>query len=434
MTDTGSRGPNWSAASRTITEPALDAAAPLRTWLVYIGSAEDDFGSAGLAYGLDGIDTVAFGRGRGSQLEVRRNEARLDVRPPHGWISSEHAVIERDGDGFVARDLGSRNGIILDETRVREPTAVELGAVIEVGRTFWMLRRCHETVDLGRRFAGLCEVGTSNPSYWSILHSLDRMATANLPLLLTGETGTGKGRMARALHDHGGRPGPMLHLNLAGPRAMEHFRQREPGVLRRATAHGTLLLDDVGELDAAAQTELLSTLVREFDDRARPTTRILSTSSRDLRRMLAQGAFRPDLYARLAGFELQLTPLRDRREDMGRLVSSLLPDEAQLSTAALRRLLSCRWPFNVRQLEQTLGAAFALSTSNPFIDRAAIEKVLVTDSDPLASPEEVRALRARLLDALREHNNDVGAVAGALECSADQVNRWLARFDITLER
>jgi DNA-binding NtrC family response regulator len=308
--------------------------------------------------------------------------------------------------------------------------------MFEVGRSFWMLARARESVDLSRDHAELDGVGTSNPRVWALLHALDRLATANLPILLTGDTGVGKGHFARAVHARASRPGVFVQLNLSGPRAMEHFRSRAPGELRRATAHGTLLLDDVGELDALGQTELLAALIREFGDEKRPSTRIISTSHRDLRSMVAAQTFRPDLYARLAGFEAEIPPLRRRREDLGRLAAALLPSDdppARLSSSAFRRLLAHRWPFNVRQLRQTLEAAYALSSDPTMISREAIHKVMGADADPAYTPERIGEVRQQLLHTLREHGNEVEAVARIFDCTPELVERWLQRFEIPLE-
>ncbi len=438
MTDRDRSVPDWATGCQTLDESDFGDA-PGRLWLVYVGSAEDAFANAGRCVPLDDIDRVLFGRGTHTSLHVERMGADLRIDIPLGWASTRHAelVLSREaGQAHRIRDLGSRNGVIVEQMQVDDHVPLSFGQVFEIGRSFWSLRRCRPSIELEQDHRDVGGVGTSNPDVWSLLHALDRLATANLPILLTGETGVGKGRLARAVHTRAGRPGPFVQLNLSGPRALEHFRARAPGELRHATAHGTLLLDDVGELDAVGQTELLAALIREFGDAKRPSTRIVSTSHRDLRSMVAAQTFRPDLYARLAGFEAEIPPLRRRREDLGRLVAALLPEDdppPRLSSAGFRRLLSHRWPFNVRQLRQTLEAAYALSSDPTVITRDAIQKSLGKDSDPAYTPERIGEVRQQLLHTLREHGSEVDAVARVFDCSPELLERWLQRFEIPLE-
>jgi DNA-binding NtrC family response regulator len=430
--------PDWATGCQTLSENELGDA-PSQLWLVFLGSPENAFADAGRAVPLEDVSRVHFGRGGTAPLELEREGSELRVRIPLGWVSTHHAELDiaAHPEGMHRiRDLGSRNGVIIEQLLVEGSSPVGVQQTFEIGRSFWTLARARASVDLTRGHAELDGVGTSNPAMWAVLHALDRLSTANLPILLTGETGVGKGHLARAVHARAGRPGTFVQLNLSGPRAMEHFRTRAPGELRRATAHGTLLLDDVGELDAVGQTELLAALIREFGDEKRASTRIISTSHRDLRGMVAAQTFRADLYARLAGFEAEIPPLRRRREDLGRLAAALLPDDdppPRVSSSAFRRLLAHRWPFNVRQLRQTLEAAYAMTSDPTTISRESIHKVIGVDSDPAYTPERIGEVRQQLLHTLREHGNEVEAVARIFDCTPELLQRWLQRFEIPLE-
>lgn len=439
MTERDRNVPDWATGCQTLSESDFCSDASTTLWLAYVGSPEDAFVDAGRSVSLDGVSCIHSGRSPRAGLEFERSGSDLFVRVALGWVSTKHAELQL-GSGpdstHRIRDLGSRNGVIVEQLALEGPAPVSVGQVFEIGRSFWMLQRCRPSTDLTRDHAELSGVGTANPEVWALLHALERLSTANLPVLLTGETGVGKGYLARAVHTRAGRPGAFVQLNLSGPRAMEHFRSRAPGELRRATAHGTLLLDDVGELDPLGQTELLAALIREFGDEKRPSTRIISTSHRDLRSMVGEQRFRPDLYARLAGFEAEIPPLRRRREDLGRLAAALLPRDdppPRLSSVAFRRLLAHRWPFNVRQLKQTLEAAYALSSDPTTIGREAIQRVLGADSDPAYTPERIGEVRQRLLHTLREHGSEVGEVARVFDCSPELLERWLQRFEIPLE-
>jgi DNA-binding NtrC family response regulator len=439
MTERDRNVPDWATGCQTLNESDFGSEMPAQLWLVHIGSPEDAFNHAGRAVALDGVRRIEFGRGASSVLEIDRTGDVVHVRIPLGWVSTRHAELvlsDHSGSTHRIRDLGSRNGVIVEQLQLEGDAPIGVGQAFEIGRSFWMLQRARPAVDLSRDHAELTGVGTSNPEMWTLLHALDRLATANLPILLTGETGVGKGQLARAVHARAGRPGPFVQLNLSGPRAMEHFRARASGDLRRATAHGTLLLDDVGELDSVGQTELLASIIREFGDEKRPSTRIVSTTHRDLRSMVAAQTFRPDLYARLAGFEADIPPLRERREDLGRLALALLPEDdppPRLSSAGFRRLLGHRWPFNVRQLRQTLEAAYALSSDPTTITLDAIHKVVGADSDPAYTPERIGEVRQQLLHTLREHGHEFGAVARIFDCTPEVLERWVQRFEIPLD-
>lgn len=214
-----------------------------------------------------------------------------------------------------------------------------------------------------------------------------RVAAANAhPVLLIGETGSGKSHLARRIHDTGGRAGkPFVHVNCAAiPDALferEMFghvrgaftdaKETQPGFFE--TAHGgTLFLDELGELPLHVQPKLLTILesgvVRRLGSSRELAVdvRIIAASNRDLWEMLARQAFRPDLFFRCAVLQFEVPPLRARKSDFALLVAHTLarvaPDGApmRVSDEAVERLRAYPWPGNLRELENALrhGSAF----------------------------------------------------------------------------
>ena len=220
-----------------------------------------------------------------------------------------------------------------------------------------------------------------------LFHLLETVARSNSTILITGETGTGKEVVARAIHHNSARrthrfvalncsaiPETLLEAELFG-----HVRGAFTGAVgarqgRFEQAHkGTLFLDEVGTMSSALQTKLLRALQeREFErigdsQTIKVDVRVIGATNSDLAKMVAEGSFREDLYYRLHVIPVQLPPLRDRREDVPVLVQHFLQkfsptSEMRVSQDAMRALMAYAWPGNVRQLENAVERAVALSS------------------------------------------------------------------------
>jgi DNA-binding NtrC family response regulator len=233
---------------------------------------------------------------------------------------------------------------------------------------------------------------------------LETVAATNSTILVTGETGSGKELVAKAIHQHSPRhvhrfvavncsaiPETLLEAELFG-----HVRGAFTGAVgnrqgRFEMAHkGTLLLDEVGTMSAALQMKLLRVLQeREFErigdtHTTKVDVRVIAATHSDLRQMVADGQFREDLYYRLNVIPVQIPPLRDRKEDIPLLVQHFLEKFAPgtpaedgagrpgltVSQEGMRRLMSYHWPGNVRQLENAIERAVAFSAGRTHIDVA----------------------------------------------------------------
>ena len=296
-------------------------------------------------HSLLGIDEIAIGRG---DPLVERAAARLRLRFSDARLSGEHATITRRADGFVLTDLESKNGSHVNGTAQHEAVLRDRDS-IELGGTFFIFRSIPVSADHERdlredgrtpRAAGLATV---LPGHADQLARFAQVCASTLPIVVVGETGTGKELAARAAHELSGRKRAFVPVNCGAltPTLLEaelfgHKRgafsgatEDRPGLFR-ASDGGTLFLDEIVELPLAGQAALLRALqereVRAVGEiRTTPVDlRVVCATQRSLEEAVDAGGFRADLYARLSGFVLRLPPLRERREDLGLLTATLL--------------------------------------------------------------------------------------------------------------
>jgi transcriptional regulator of acetoin/glycerol metabolism len=418
-------------------------------------------------YALDRVAHVAIGRGpeRGATRREERGGMLLDVRVPAAAMSTAHARLFRAGLDWVLEDLGSTNGTFVNGVRV-ERAIVASGDVMTLGRTLFLISAPHVTLtdplgDVDTTTAP--EHGgdaTLDPELGALLDEVARVARSEIPILIRGETGTGKEVLARSVHEMSGRAGALVAVNCGGIPATlveSHFfghvkgsfsgaLTSEAGVFRAADG-GTLFLDEVGDLPAAAQAALLRALQeREVVPvgATRPikvSLRILAATHKPLEAMVTRGEFRSDLLARLAGFSVTLPPLRARRIDLGTLVAVLLrrhapgrATEVRFAPAAAEALFRYGWPHNTRELEQALSLAVVLAGAQP-IDLTHLPASVAAGEAPSApSPSGLRArdekIRHELLEQLARHRGNVANVARAMGKARMQVHRWCTRFGI----
>jgi DNA-binding NtrC family response regulator len=251
--------------------------------------------------------------------------------------------------------------------------------------------------ELERRYSFEGIIGRSRPMR-NLFQLLETVSATNSTILITGETGTGKELVARAIHHNSPRranrfvaincsaiPETLLEAELFG-----HVRGAFTGAVgnrvgRFEQAHrGTLLLDEVGTMGSPLQMKLLRALQeREFErvGESKPMkvdVRVIAATNGDLAKMVAAGQFREDLYYRLNVIPIKLPPLRDRKDDIPLLVQhflerfcrELVPARPTMTVSqqAMRQLMAHSWPGNVRQLENTLERAVALSGGRTQID------------------------------------------------------------------
>jgi two-component system response regulator AtoC len=297
-----------------------------------------------------------------------------------------------------------------------------------------------------------------------VIHRLERVAETKSTVLITGETGTGKELVARAIHARSAqREMPLIKVNCAAiPEALleselfGHVR----GAFTGATANrrgrfaladgGTIFLDEVGTLGLPVQAKLLRVLQeREFEPVGSERTqkvdvRVIAATNRDLQALAADGRFQEDLYYRLSVIPVDLPPLRARREDIPALVEHFVRKHAQrtghpidrVEPAALERLQAYAWPGNVRELENTIERAVVLATG-PVIDTAAlllIERPVAPAADGLPSArlhENVEWVeRESVRRALKQSGGVKKDAAEALGISQRALSYYLGKHHI----
>ncbi|HWE25294.1 MAG TPA: sigma 54-interacting transcriptional regulator, partial [Myxococcales bacterium] len=387
-----------------------------------------------------------------------------------GRMSGTHARLQRVLGEWMVEDASSKNGTFLDGRRI-DQAPLRDGALLEMGHSFVLFRASlaakSPDVVQGRALdQQVPALRTLSPALESELERLVRVAEAEsrVPILLFGETGTGKEVAARAVHHLSKRGGPFVAVNcgalpatlveseLFGFRkgAFSGATEDRPGLVRSADG-GTLFLDEIGDLPLPAQAALLRVL-QEGEvhpiGAAKPVPvdlRVVAATHRDLEQLAKEEKFRADLLARLSGFTLRLPPLRERREDFGVLMAALLrklaadAGKVTFSSGAARALLMHDWPLNVRELEKCLATAFAL-VRDGHVDlehlpaavrsppEAKKEPIDAAPAEPLS--EDDRRRRDELIAALRAHDGNITAAARALNKPRTQLQRWLRRWKI----
>jgi DNA-binding NtrC family response regulator len=275
-------------------------------------------------------------------------------------------------------------------------------------------------------------VGTS-AAMLGIWKLIGRAAASEAPVLITGETGTGKELVARAIHDYSARSDePFVSVNLAAvpstlleSELFGHERGAFTGAVARrggrleTAGGGTLFLDEIGDLDGSLQTKILRVISDGSyervgnDERSSSRARIVSATNKPVRPGEAGHVLREDLYYRLAVIEIEVPPLRDRRSDIPLLVAHALegtPARA-VSEEAISHLLDYRWPGNVRELIHVIQRAAALAGGEVI--------------DVVSLPEQVRDERNRHTPEPTDEGLSLRDALSALE--KRMIERALAR-------
>jgi two-component system, NtrC family, response regulator HydG len=255
-----------------------------------------------------------------------------------------------------------------------------------------LLRENGRLRDAVLRLEGSSEITGRSPAICQLREKIARVAPTNATVLITGETGTGKELVARAVHSNSSRTSkPLIAVNCAAftetlleSELFGHERGAFTGADRareglfEAAHEGTLFLDEAGELSMPAQAKLLRVLTNGQVTRIGSTkprqvdVRLMVATHRDLRQRVQDGLFREDLYYRLAVVPLEVPPLRERREDISALCDLFLTQAARdlkvplrrISAAAMRTLLSYDFPGNIRELRNLVERACILSVAN----------------------------------------------------------------------
>jgi DNA-binding NtrC family response regulator len=331
-------------------------------------------------------------------------------------VSRQHALLQRQADGaYLLIDLGSTNGTLLNDRPLCAPTVLRDGDVIRIGPLRLTFRRPAAAPAAQERTAGLATERAGDQSKQvallgrsaamaHVFRLIERAAASPIPVLIQGETGTGKELVARAIHDGSSRAaGPFVALNCAalpeslleselfGHRrgAFTGAHQDRKGLFETASG-GTVFLDEIGELPMPAQAKLLRvlqecevTLLGDSRPR-RVDVRVVSATNRDLAGEVEGERFRSDLYYRLAAFTIRIPPLRERVDDILLIAKRVVVQSAErhrkrvrdIDAAAEEMLLGHSWPGNVRELQNELERAVALAEEGAVIGAELFSEAL----------------------------------------------------------
>jgi transcriptional regulator with GAF, ATPase, and Fis domain len=307
---------------------------------------------------------------------------------------------------------------------------------------------------------------TQDPRFQKLLHLIPLYARTDLPVLITGEPGTGKELVAEAIWAHSVQAGgEFVKLNcaalvesVANSELFGHVRGAFTDAHRykkgkfQLAHRGTLFLDEIGDLPLAVQPRLLRAVeLGEIEPLGSESTlevevRLIAATNQDLRNLMVRGGFRRDLYDRLSALLLHLPPLRERAADIIFLANYFATQTAQnyglgpvyLSSQVERTLLAHRWPGNVRELKNVITRAVLLRSD------VAVEEVQLDDESRVHRPQEIsggetiatlptRPPQAELVELLRQEQGNISAISRKLRVCTKTIYRWLKHYKIEPE-
>ncbi|MBS2017605.1 MAG: sigma 54-dependent Fis family transcriptional regulator [Deltaproteobacteria bacterium] len=364
-----------------------------------------------------------------------------DLRLGDRRVSRRHASIAPEGAMLRINDLRSSNGTRVGGVRVLE-ALLSGGELVEMGDTQLRVARAPVAATLlPSARQGFGRVVGASFEMQRVFDIAEKLASSMLPVIIEGETGTGKELLAEAIHDAGPRAvGPFVAIDCGGdPLAIEAqlFGREREGAIERAHG-GTLLLSEIGDLDPRLQARLLTVVEMGVVSRAgsaesrRIDVRIIATSRRDTDKDVQDGSLKEELMFRLAGARIELPPLRRRYGDVELLARHfwrLYGGEGEPAKALLLKLARAPWPGNVRELQHALARAASLapsseapapSSTTPEPERAPVDddviaKTLAMELPlPRARQIVVRDLERRYVErALAKHDGNVTRAAAA---------------------
>ena len=302
------------------------------------------------------------------------------------------------------------------------------------------------------------------PVMQNFFELIEKVAVADVPVLITGQSGTGKELVARAIHDRSPRnEGPFVKINCSAPdenllesSLFGHVKGAFPGANNPRIGRfedargGTIFLDEIGDIPPATQIKLLRTLEEKEIERAgahypiKIDVRIVSATHKNLEDLIANGLFREDLYFRINVFPILCPALCDHSEDIPIIVRDLIQRNnlktgkniTSTTPEAIEKMTAYAWPGNVRELRNAIDYAFALCSSNCIEAKHLPAVIGRTASDTPGSTLDKVNLekRAELIRALRQSGGNRSEAARILGISRVTVWKQINKFGIDIYR
>ncbi len=394
--------------------------------------------------GMDGIEAL-------TRIKAMHPDLPVVVLTAHGTIDSAVEAMKLGAFDYLTKPVDR------DQLRSTVKKALEVGALTRENRYL------REVVAARFSFASMI---AGSRAMRAVTDTASRVAQSDTTVLLEGESGTGKELLAKAIHFHSARAkSPFVTINCGA--IPEHLLESELFGHRRgaftgavadkrgkfeAADHGTIFLDEIGDLRLLLQVKILRVLQEREIDKvgdARPhkvDVRVIAATNRDLEKMLADGAFRDDLYYRLAVVSIRVPPLRERADDIPFLVDHFLDKHSgrlgrgrpRVENAVYSALNLYAWPGNIRELENVIERALVLDrdgvlTLDDLPDRfkgpeRRLGNVRIELPDEGISLEEVE--RQLLLAALEKHNWNQTRAAGYLGITRSTLLYRMQKFGL----
>ncbi len=430
-------------------------------------------------------DSARIGRAESCDITLNDPEDRL--------VSRLHAVIEQKGDGFILHDK-STNGTFIHGERADHSPLVHGDSFQIADYRFTFLNgsaveridqdHVHEpaestdaqTEDETLVFDGdgssdgdilkaalyLQGIVVESDTMLALYRDIHAVAAINVPVLILGEPGTGKEKVARTLHRISGFPGKFIPLNCSAipdgifeselfgsVKGAFHDATDKPGKLELAH-QGTVLLDEIGDMSPALQPKLLRFLedkevTRLGDTRTkRVDVRVVAASNQDLGAMIEKGTFREDLFHRLACIRLVIPPLRARKEEIPALSGFFLEqfarehswDVPRLSNQALDLLMAHNWPGNIRELMNALLSASIQARGRTILPihfpqiTGGLKASKTSTGETFPAMTDVE--KVHILEALEATGGNKRETARLLGISRDTLYRKMKKYGIPL--
>lgn len=394
--------------------------------------------------GMDGLTLI-------QRILARPSSPACILLTAYGSIDTAVEAIKRGASDFLTKPVN------LDELEIRIQSALRARSMEQENQT---LRQ-----QLDERFGLESMVGQS-PALLEVLDTIRQVAPARTNVLITGETGTGKELVARAIHQLSPRvKAPMITVhcaalpaNLLESELFGHEKgsftgatERRPGRFEMADG-GSLFLDEIGEIDSTVQVKILRVLEERAFERVggRDTldvdVRLIAATNRDLRTMVDEGTFREDLFYRLNVVTVALPPLRERREDIPLLMRKFIDEFSAengkevegLTSECMNALMEYNWPGNIRELRNVIERMVVLSRQPRLTLRDLPPQIRPENSN--RSPSKTHAVsgdlsleemeRNMILRALEANQGSRTKAAEALGISRRTLHRKLNEYGL----
>ncbi|MBI4042721.1 MAG: sigma 54-interacting transcriptional regulator [Deltaproteobacteria bacterium] len=303
------------------------------------------------------------------------------------YVSKLHCELFCESGKIFVRDLKSTNGTKINQVQIKEAAPLNSKDEIYLGKTTILFSIQRKSEKIGEipvaslsEFEGMI---TNDPKMHQIFRLIHKIAPSKETVLITGETGTGKELVARAIHQKSGVRGPFIPLNCSAiaPELIEselfgHIRGAFTGAEKtrmgafELASHGTLFLDEIAELPYSLQSKLLRALeykeIRPVggDAAKKVDLRIVAATHKDLKEEARLNSFREDLFYRLYVLHIHLPPLRERKEDIPLLAKKFaqqIQPDVELAERALQKLQNHAWPGNIRELQHVIKRTLLMS-------------------------------------------------------------------------